>query len=258
MKLKTNLHLHTKEDPLDGEDWKKIVTYSIYELIDYAHKLDFKVLAFTSHLKFVYKKEYGEYAKSKGLLLIPGIEIELKEIFFEKHVLVLNCDKSVEKIKTFKELVEYKKNHPEIFIIAPHPDFGFIYSIGLKNLRKYIDLFDAIEYSWFYSKIFNLNKGGESVAREFKKPFIATSDTHVLGNLKYDYAVIEADDLSIQSVFKAIRESRFTNVTEEKDTIDLIKYQLKTNLRMIRGYLENPVKHFLFKIYGLSKNWKSG
>ena len=171
---------------------------------------------------------------------------------------MLNCDKSVEKIKTFKELVEYKKNHPEIFIIAPHPDFGFIYSIGLKNLRKYIDLFDAIEYSWFYSKIFNLNKGGESVAREFKKPFIATSDTHVLGNLKYDYAVIEADDLSIQSVFKAIRESRFTNVTEEKDTIDLIKYQLKTNLRMVRGYLENPVKHFLFKIYGLSKNWKSG
>ena len=78
MKLKTNLHLHTKEDPLDGEDWKKIVTYSIYELIDYAHKLDFKVLAFTSHLKFVYKKEYGEYAKSKGLLFIPRIKIQLK------------------------------------------------------------------------------------------------------------------------------------------------------------------------------------
>lgn len=257
MKLKTNLHLHTKEDPLDGESWQKIVRYDVYELIDYAHKHDFKVLALTSHLEFIYKEEYGEYAKAKGILLIPGIEIELREIFFEKHVLVLNCDKSIEKIKTFQELTDYKKKHPDIFVIAPHPDFGFVYSIGLKNLRKYIDVFDAIECSWFYAGWFDLNKGSKELAKEFNKPFISTSDTHILKNLKDDYAVIEADGLTIESVFKAIKESKFVNVTKEKKTADLVKYLIKTNSRMVRGCLENSVKNFIFKIYGLSKNWKS-
>lgn len=258
MELKTNLHLHTKEDPLDGENWKKIVSYSVYELIDYARALDFKVLAFTSHLKFVYKEEYGDYAKARGILLIPGIETELREYFFSKHVLILNCDKSVEKVTTFKELERYKKDHPEIFVIAPHPDFGAVYSVGLKNLRKYINLFDAIECSWFYSKIFNLNKGGEGVAKESGKPFIATSDTHILKNLETGYAMIEADELSAESVFKAIREMKFTNMIKAQKTADLFGYLLITNSRMIMGYLENPIKNFLFKIYGLSKNWKSG
>ncbi|MDI6733893.1 MAG: PHP-associated domain-containing protein [Patescibacteria group bacterium] len=206
MKFKTNLHFHTNDDPHD-----KGINYTFLKGIDGAKELGFDILALTCHKKSINIEEYEKYAKKNGILLISGVELNIENC----HVLILNTKKDIEIIKTFSELRKYKKEHPEIFIIAPHPFFYGNYS--LKNeLEIDIDLFDAIEHSWFYSKQFNRNKKGEKIAQKYSLPFIASSDTHDLWGLDKDYAIIEMETKNIASVFKAIREKKFENITRPK------------------------------------------
>ena len=65
--LKADLHIHTKEDPHDN------IGYSAKQLIDHAAKLNFDVISITNHDTSSYTEELAEYAKLKGILLIPGI-----------------------------------------------------------------------------------------------------------------------------------------------------------------------------------------
>ncbi|MEK7599237.1 MAG: hypothetical protein AAB474_02180 [Patescibacteria group bacterium] len=205
MRLKTNLHFHTGEDPDD------FISYDFYEGVDYAARLGFEVLALTCHRKFVYSQKFGNYARAKNILLIPGIEINIEK----KHVVVLNCDEEAEKIKNFQNLGEYKKTHPEIFILAPHP--YFYGRKPLKNrLEKHIELFDAVELSWFYSKLFNRNIKGEMIASKYGKPFIAVSDTHFFDFMDKNYALVEAGQKTIPAVFQAIKNKNFENITSPR------------------------------------------
>ena len=216
MKLKASLHLHTSDDLRDGDTIK----YDIYQLINRAHESGFKILALTCHNFFVYKKEYGLYAQQKGMLLIPGVEASLRK----KHVLILNADKEAEKVKSFKQLAEYKKDKPDILIIAAHPNFGFKVSMGIRRLKNNIDIFDAVENSWFYSRLINLNKKVERIAKKHNKPMIATADLHDLKYLDGDYIIIDAEKMEIQEIFSAIRSGRFVNVTKPKKPFELAAY----------------------------------
>lgn len=239
MQLKVSLHIHTSEDKKDGH----IINYNVYNLIDEAEKCGFKVLGFTPHNKFVFKQEFADYAKKKGLLLIPGIERGLGR-FANRHVVILNCDKTAEKIKTFKELLAYKAEHPEIFILAPHPTYNRLISIGAGKLKKYINLFDAIEHSCACSKKLNYhNKKAAAIAARFQKPIIATADVHVLKKLNTDFAVVEAVDLTAESVLMAIRYGKFKNVTVPQSLFNLLKYYVK----FITKYF---TKYIIIKILG--------
>ena len=131
MILKTSLHIHTSEDKKDGH----MISYNIYELIDEAHKKGFQVLGFTPHQKFVFKQEHADYAQQKGILLIPGVERRLGRIA-GNHVIILNCDKSAEKVRNLKQLARYKIDHPEVFVLCPHPTYNRMVSIGVRNLRR--------------------------------------------------------------------------------------------------------------------------
>ena len=220
MQLKASLHLHTSEDKKDGH----IINYNIYNLIDEAEKHGFNVLGFTPHKKFVFRQEFADYAKNKGILLIPGVERGLGR-FFHGHVIILNCDQTVEKVKTLKQLAIYKKNNPRIFVLAPHPTYNCFISIGSRKLRKYINLFDAIEYSYAYSKKLNFhNKKAKAIAASFQKPIVATADVHVLKKLNTDFALIEAEEFTLENIFEAIKSGQFENVTAPKSLLALIKY----------------------------------
>ena len=219
MILKASLHIHTKEDKKDGH----MIKYDVFDLVDEAAKRGFRVLGFTPHQKYVFKEEYAEYAKKKGILLIPGVERSLGRVS-AKHVIILNCGPEAEKIKNFRQLEEYKKNHPEVFVLSPHPTFSRLISIGERNLRRYISLFDAIEHSWLYSIKINKNQKAAYVAREFKKPFIATADVHRLKKLDTDYIILSANDFSTEGVFEAIRNGCFENITFPKRQLDLVLY----------------------------------
>lgn len=231
MKYKASLHLHTKEDFEDGS----IIKYSIYDLIDEVVRLDFKILALTGHKTFLFKPEYGEYAKERGILLIPGIEAEIKG----RHCLILNCDQSAEGIKNINNLIAYKRGHPDCFVIAPHPNYK-TKSLGLGLVKKYTEVFDAIEHSWFYSRKVNPNIATADLAKKIKKPLIATADLHRLEYLDCSYAVIDCVSLDVDSVFEAIRQGKFENFSQPQSGIGMIIYFLSlmfaNPLRLIKKF----------------------
>jgi len=225
MKLKASLHLHSEEDI---EDYP-IIKYSLYELIDRAAELDFKVLASTGHFKGVCGLEQIEYAKQKGILLIPGVEAEIDG---HRHVLILNGGKDAEAVKTFEDLRSFKSSHLQAFIIAPHPNHRK-HSLTLDKLRQHKDIFDAVEHSWFYSSLVNPNFKTGLVSDELALPFIATADAHVLDYLNTDYAIIDAEQMTSDAVFSAIRSGNFINFTKEKGTWELISFVIKIFFRMV-------------------------
>lgn len=221
MKLKASLHLHSGEDIREGE----LIGYSIYELIDEAKALDFQALALTCHLASVAKPEHIAYAKGRGILLIPGVELELEEAGRLGHVLVLNSNSETDRLTKFSDLPEYRRRHPECLIVAAHPNFGFGASMGLKLLKKYLACFDAVEHSWFYSVGFNLNKATERIAATGKKKMLAASDCHHFNRetLGTDYCWIDADQQTSEAIIKALRQGKWQNVTKPKTWPYLIK-----------------------------------
>ena len=89
--LKTELHTHTIDAPKDG---KRIVLHSAEQLIDKAEEQGFQVLSITNHNQLLFTSSLEEYARERGILLIPGVEATLEG----KHVLLynfLNYDSSI-------------------------------------------------------------------------------------------------------------------------------------------------------------------
>ena len=199
-KLKADLHLHTKEDPED------IVKYSARELIDQGYQKGFEVLAITNHNQITYDNHLAEYAREREILLIPGAEATIDK----KHVLLLNMDYSLRRIKTFDDLKLLKDGAG--LIIAPHPFFPNFTSLNSK-LKEHLDIFDAIEYSHCYLEKINFNKKAEDVAKEFSLPLIGTSDAHLPWQIGTTYSLIEAEK-DLESVITAIKEGKVEIVTE--------------------------------------------
>ncbi len=202
MKLKANLHFHSGEDPQDS------IPYLLPEGIDEASRLHFDVLAITLHNAFGYSDEMAAYAAQKNILLIPGIEKTIEG----RHVLILNCEKSAEGITSFSALAAYRQLHTECFIVAPHP-YYWIFSLW-KKLEQHEDCFDAIEWSWYYSRHFHgANDRALTHAQKMNKPFIATSDTHRLRYLNRSFAIIESETKDAKSIINALRKGAFENVS---------------------------------------------
>ncbi|MBC8495370.1 PHP domain-containing protein [archaeon] len=194
--LKADLHLHA------GEDKCHNIKYSSKDLIDRAASLGFEVLAFTFHDQTSYTEELADYAKKKGILLIPGIEKHIEG----KEVLLYNITaEQIKKLKSFADLKELKKKH-DILVIAPHPFFKRKNCLD-KKLIEHIDLFDGIEYAHFYLSWLNFNKKSVEVAEKFSKPLIGNSDSHYLVQLNTTYSLIDSEK-NIKSVFKAIRNKK--------------------------------------------------
>jgi len=217
MMLKASLHTHTMEDKTEGY----IIRYDVYQLIDWSAFLGFKVLGLTCHKKLVYREDYVSYAASRGILLLLGVELNMRKKMIRNDLVILNVNpeeaKAVEKINTFRKLSDYKKNHPEIFVLAPHPLSDRRFSMGKKKFIKNIDLFDGVEHCWYYSRrLINPNKKTQKITRQYSKPFVATSDAHFLKYFNTDYILVEADKLEAASFFEAIRRGAFTNVTKPK------------------------------------------
>jgi predicted metal-dependent phosphoesterase TrpH len=223
MKLKASLHIHTKEDLSDG----RVISYDVFKLIDEAHKFRFQVLALTCHKSLATQPQFIKYARERGILLIPGIELELEEGSRRPHVVVLNGDTEVLRVKNLVDLKKYKSKHPETFILAAHPHAGGHWSLGLDLLTKYIQVFDAVEHTWFYSAWFNSNKAVIALAKKFNKLIIATGDIHTLKYLNSDYTFIEANSLNLKDVLSALKAGRVTNVTKTKSLIEMFLFLLK-------------------------------
>jgi predicted metal-dependent phosphoesterase TrpH len=213
MLLKTNLHFHTSDDRRDS------IRYSFEAGIDAAARLGFQALALSCHDRIVFSDAYYSYAASRGILLIPGIELDIEH----RHVLVLNAKPDIECISDFDGLSRYRADHPECFILAPHPFFPGDSSL-MELLEPNIALFDAIEQSWFYSRLMNpFNHKAERIAAAHRLPFVSTSDTHDLRWLDTNYAVVDATEKTPAALFQAIRSGHFSNVSTPRSlTFELL------------------------------------
>lgn len=207
--LKTDLHMHTNYIQKDEGNYHPRV------LINNLARLGYNVIAITEHEMFKGKFYNGlrtyyhfkDYARKKGLLMIPGIETYIER----REVLLINFTGDVRKYKTFDDLRELKKKE-NVLIIAPHPFYYKSQCVG-RDLVKNIDVFDAVEHSSFYNKFFNKpNEKAIKTAREFNKPLVGNSDAHRLIQLNSNYTLIDSESKK-EDVLEAIRKNKVKLIT---------------------------------------------
>lgn len=211
--LKADFHLHTKEDPIDGPLGKVELTGE--QLVDFAKSKGYDVIAITNHGAVTPTKELVGYAKSKGILLIPGVELRPEG----KDVVVLNVTQ--EDIEGIKKISELSTLPEHALVFAPHPFFYRSFCIA-GELEKYIHLFDAVEYTHFYLRWLNPNKKGENLAEKHKLPLVGNSDMHMKIQMGTTYTVVDAEK-NTRAVIDAIKEGRVRVVTRPLSLMRLLK-----------------------------------
>ena len=197
--LKVDLHLHTSE----GEAF---IAYDARSLIDRAARAGFQVLSITNHNVITFDQDLAAYARDRGILLIPGVEATIEG----KHVLLYNIDVPLQRIRSFADLRRLKG--PEWLVVAAHPFFPGTYCLG-RRLLKEIDLFDAIEFSHFFTKHINFNGPAIRLAKETGLPLLGTSDSHLVRQFGTTWSLIEAEP-TVTSVLAAIRKGQVQVVSQ--------------------------------------------
>ncbi|MBI5753643.1 PHP domain-containing protein [Candidatus Peregrinibacteria bacterium] len=210
--LKIQLHCHCYGDPVDH------INYSPKKLIDEAKRLDYDVLCITLHRRLLFNKKLQKYAAKKRILLLPGIEFEING----KHILAINAHADILNVNNFKKLSNYRQNHCDTLIIAPHPFFPTNECLK-KDLTDNIALFDAIEISWAYTKTKNYNKKAIELAKKFNKPLIATSDCHILSHLDNGFTFVEAKK-DPRSFIEAVRKNKMKISSKPTSYLSIIRF----------------------------------
>jgi len=200
LKLKCDFHLHTGSDPCDR------IAYSEQEMIDLAGEKGYDVLSITNHGVVTFSEELLDYAGKRGILLIPGMELEVEE----KHVLLINAGFEHQSIRNFQDLREAKEEG--LLMIAPHPFFPKPFCLNGRFMQNR-ELFDAVEFSHFYHPLINYNRRAVRICRTYKIPLVGSSDTHILRQFDSTFTLIEAEKTA-SSVVEAVRAGRTEVVTK--------------------------------------------
>ena len=158
--------------------------------------------------------------------------------------MIINAKKEAEKINTFDELRAYKEANPDSLILAAHPYHPFplgLLSLG-PNLDKNIDLFDAIEFSSFYTHKFDFNKKAVESAKRHGKPLLGTGDNHVLKFLNHTYSYVYAKDKNAQDIFDSIRKGKIEIVSKP---MRVVRIAAMTTRLIFLEYVKKFFKFFV-------------
>lgn len=230
--LKVDLHLHSADDPYDR------IRHTSKELISKAAEQGFDVLSITNHQCLTFSQDLFSYARDRGILLIPGIELNIRN----RHVLMLNPP-SGKTISDFSSLSRWRR--PETLVIAPHPYYPGIRSLN-GYLRKHLHLFDAIEYCYFYTPRINFNHRAVALSQSNGFPLIGNSDAHFLFQLGMTYSIIHAEK-NMESIFAAIRQKKVEVVSRPLSPSEMgslvrryFRMKLKGPISMPRQWQTSP------------------
>ena len=194
--LKTDLHTHSAEDPVD------LIPYDARALIDRASACGYSALAITLHDRQLETAPLKPYARERGIVLIPGIERTIRG----KHVLLLNFPAAAaESVADFDDLRRLKHKARGL-VIAPHPFYPHPSSLG-RLLDEYGELFDAVELNAFYTRWVDFNRQSVNWARRHGKPVVGNGDVHRLSQLDATFSMIDAA-ADPHAVCEAIRDRR--------------------------------------------------
>lgn len=206
--LKVELHAHSSLDPYDG------IPHTTRALIDRAADLGYHALSVTCHNRYFDPAADAEFARERGMVLLPGVERTLGRA----HLLLINFPAACQQVNTFDDAVRLKAAYPNGLVIAPHPLYPTPAAMGLGILNRYRDLFDAVEVSSLYTRQLDFNRGAIAWARANGKPLVGNSDVHSLAQLDTTYTLVDADP-DADAICTAIREGRIELRTEPLSTV---------------------------------------
>jgi predicted metal-dependent phosphoesterase TrpH len=217
--LKVDLHLHTGEDPVDR------ISHSALDLVGRAAELGFDALAITLHDTQFADSRVSGYARERGITLIPGSERTIQG----RHVLLLNFPTAAaESVRTLDDVARLRERTDGL-VIAPHPFYPDRTCLGAQ-LDAHPDLFDAVEWSYFWARGINFNARAARWAREHGKPVVGNSDLHDIRQLGRTYSLIDAQP-DASAICDAIRLGRVTLRTEPVPLIELLDLVGRMTLR---------------------------
>jgi len=227
--LKTDFHTHTAEDP------EEPIRHTSCQLIDRAHLLGYDALSVTNHNGICFNSYLRDYAAERGIILIPGAEITVHG----KHVLIVNAQEKFLSARTFAD-IKNLKNRSNL-VVAPHPFFPGLASL-LWHVRKNIDLFDALEYSWFFNDNINFNTFAVNVALRYNMPLVCSSDCHHLPNFGSAYSLVEAEK-DTDAIIDAVKRGRV---------------QIAATPLNLRKFTRHGVEHVVDVLYGSLRHLWNG
>lgn len=189
MQIRADLHVHTT--------YSRDSLITPKDLIYFAKKRGLNAVAVTDHnqLEGAYK-----IAKETDFLIIPGMEISS----IDGHIVALNVRELIPKGFCAAETVDQIHEASGV-AIACHP---YVYFKGCLR-DKVCATFDAIEVINARAFPFkNSVKKAEEIAERLNLSRVAGTDAHYGPQIGYGYTVIEAAELSVEAVAKAIVEGR--------------------------------------------------
>jgi predicted metal-dependent phosphoesterase TrpH len=193
--LKVELHAHTDQDPLDR------IPHTTAELIDRAAALGYGALAVTLHDRYFDPAPYAEYARKRGLVLLPGIERTIDH----RHVLLVNFPSESASLTTFEGIAELKARTTGL-VVAPHPFYPTFSALG-GLLDAHAGLFDAVEVNAMFTGLIDFNARAIRWARAHNKPMVGNTDLHLLDQMGTTYSLVDAPP-EPEAICQAIRDGR--------------------------------------------------
>jgi predicted metal-dependent phosphoesterase TrpH len=220
--LKVDLHLHTSEDP---SDW---IRHSAADLIDRAAELGYDALAITLHDAQLEERRLQDRARARGITLIPGVERTIQG----RHVLLLNFPASeAMAVSSFSDLARAKRRTAGL-VIAAHPFFP-----GRSCLQRALDLhaalFDAVEWSYFWTKAVDFNSRAARWAAAHGIPVVGNSDMHDIRQIGRTFTLVDAPN-ETDAICDAVRRGRVELCTSPVPYDELARV---FGGLMIRGWL---------------------
>jgi len=206
--LKVDLHLHTSDDPAD------VIAHDAHHLIAVAAERGFDALAITLHDRELSDSRTLDYARERGITLLPGVERTIEG----RHVLLINFRDGTDQIRTFDELAR-RRSQDNGLVIAPHPFFPNGRCLR-SHLDTHVDLFDAVEWSYFWTRALNFNARADRWAAERGKPLVGNSDLHDLRQLGRTYSIVFAERTA-DAICSAIRDGRVSVHTSPVPAVEL-------------------------------------
>ena len=208
--LKVDLHLHTLEDPAD------VISHDAYQLINRAAELGFNALAITLHDRVLSDSRLNAYAQDRGIVLLPGVERTIEG----RHVLLVNFPVGTDHVRSFRDLAALRSRSNGI-VIAAHPFFPNGNSLR-SRLVEHPELFDAVEWSYFWTRGLNFNAKAAHWAAEHGKPVVASSDLHDLRQIGRTCSFVFAEP-NPDAICAAIREGRVSIQTSPVPKLELVR-----------------------------------
>jgi predicted metal-dependent phosphoesterase TrpH len=215
---RVELHSHCHGDPLDT-----YLRHTIFEHIDRAKEVGLDAIAVTWHRKVCDNQEAFAHAKSRGILLIPGMEAE---VVGRKHLVVMNLEPGdLPSMPTWDDVRALRARKPNVFVMAPHPFYPHPTCLG-NMMNEAVDCIDGVEWcmihvGWLPSRV-NPNLRAARWAHQHGKPLIACSDAHALTAIGKNASTVEADELTADSIFAGIRAGRVSFHRKSLETGSLI------------------------------------